>query len=478
MNGKILKMNNENEKKWFIYVGDHHEGPFNANEVHEKKNAGLITVENYVWCEGMPDWVALQDAKELMQELATKNNSEPEKNVTPIVKKEPSEPKKPSKKSAWAGLVVGTVVGFFFFSILTLSALSHFGSEGVHARIRPILSKITNRVPALSPLFKLVPSLPDLTPEEMNELERASSGVASAGAKLGIGLSQNDSNRPSFYLGTNLPDRTKFEIYLIGNPETLLNRLQFSSQMPVITNQGFGRSEVFLAEGGQLIPKGEYQVYVVESPDQDESVKSELALLQNVRPQTKLPPQVPESSHFVFTKTYFLGGPRDEAYLTRLKAFQEKIKQNAERETVELKQYTDTLNAQFTALTTDFAQIYQTKKPTPAMTKTWKKDAATWQQINQQLEQTIQTWSAQTLQNEFFYGKVYELVKSAYDSIKTLFTLENGFIDQPSDPNTFGIQHGKAVSEASSALELLKLKVDFILKAPKSASGLPTKEGL
>jgi hypothetical protein len=61
MNGKREKMNIENEKKWFVYVGDHHEGPFNANEVNEKKTAGLVNDESYVWCEGMSDWVMLSN---------------------------------------------------------------------------------------------------------------------------------------------------------------------------------------------------------------------------------------------------------------------------------------------------------------------------------------------------------------------------------------------------------------------------------
>jgi hypothetical protein len=70
-------MNIENEKKWFVYVGDHHEGPFNAQEVSEKKNAGLVTEESYVWCEGMNDWVMLSDAKELSSEMKKLEPSTP-----------------------------------------------------------------------------------------------------------------------------------------------------------------------------------------------------------------------------------------------------------------------------------------------------------------------------------------------------------------------------------------------------------------
>ena len=82
------------------------------------------------------------------------------------------------------------------------------------------------------------------------------------------------------------------------------------------------------------------------------------------------------------------------------------------------------------------------------------------------------------MDNEFFYGRVYALVKSAYESTKALFTLENGFVEKPVDHATFDVQHGKALSETRDSLELLRAKMDAITKAPKSQSGLPTREGL
>jgi hypothetical protein len=51
-------------------------------------------------------------------------------------------------------------------------------------------------------------------------------------------------------------------------------------------------------------------------------------------------------------------------------------------------------------------------------------------------------------------------------------------VEKPEDHATFDIQHGKALSETRDALELLRTKMDVIEKAPKSPSGLPTREGL
>jgi hypothetical protein len=495
MNGKREKMNIENEKKWFVYVGDHHEGPFNANEVNEKKTAGLVNDESYVWCEGMSDWVMLSESKELSTELKrlapiesvppllnkNKTTSLDKQKTTTTQQTATTSPKKTISPKTKSKAPLFLVLGLFFLVVIGiggLAALSRFAPEDVHAKLRPTLAKVVDKAPFLAPLFHLIPSLPDISPEEQVELEAARNTPAETTPKIALALSMNDANRPLFYVSTNLPDRTKFEVYLVGSPETLLNKLQFTAQNSVKTSRGFGKTDVFLADGGQPIPKGEYRVVVAESPDQEESVKAALNALSPNKTNAKLPENIPQGARFVVMKSYFLGGPRDETYLTRLKQFHEKMKQKADGEITELKQYSDTLNLQFSTLTTEFNHIYQAKKLSPQLKQAWKKDANTWQQINGQLEQTIQTWSSETIQNEFFYGKIFSLVKSAYDSIKTLFALENSYVDKPSDHGTFDIQHGKTLSETRDALELLRTKMDAIVKAPKSPSGLPTREGL
>ena len=54
-------MDGTNEKKWFVYMGDHHEGPFSLPEIEAKMGQSLVTSESYVWCEGMPDWKVMKD---------------------------------------------------------------------------------------------------------------------------------------------------------------------------------------------------------------------------------------------------------------------------------------------------------------------------------------------------------------------------------------------------------------------------------
>ena len=476
----------EIQKKWFIYLNDHHEGPFSVDEVRQKLITRTINKENYVWCEGMADWQMLSQAHELNQlevspsaEAAPAEASAPKKSqpraATPGDASKSSRGKSITKM---AGIAIGTLVLLMVLSVGGLAALSRSGSDGMHDRLRPTLIKMVLRFPILSSAFKLVPNFSDVKPDDQREMEVALMIPPEYGAKLEIELSQNDPNRPFFYVSTNLPSHIKLDYYLVGNSETLLNRLQYSTQGSFTVFEGIGKTEVLLAEGGQPLPKGEYKVYIAENLTQEESVTHALATYPPTKSPTKIPAQIPNGTKFIFSKVFFLGGARDETYLTRLKAFHEKVKTNAEKELLELKQYSDTLQLQFTTLTSEFGKIYRNKKPNNTQKNAWKKAADTWQQINGQLDQTIQTWSKDTLQNEYFYGKAFELVKSCFESLKTLFSLESNYLEHPQDQASFEIQQGKALSEAREATELLRSKVELLLNAPKTPSGLPTREGL
>jgi hypothetical protein len=49
-------MDGFNEKKWFVYLGDHHEGPFSLADIQNKIAQSQVTTANFVWAEGMTDW--------------------------------------------------------------------------------------------------------------------------------------------------------------------------------------------------------------------------------------------------------------------------------------------------------------------------------------------------------------------------------------------------------------------------------------
>jgi hypothetical protein len=499
-------MNTENEKRWFVYIGDHHEGPLSAGEVFDRKQKGQVTPESYVWREGMADWLMLSQVQELNQALEALNPPADSVSETPAAtestpKVEPTEEAESqiSMKSVKKSKNIDTndqqkkrggILGKLFFALISLIGFlgvlgigvlaigSRTSDTSLHSRIRPIIQQIVEKAPFLRPVFRFVPTLSDIKPQELTELESTRNSSYETEARIGIALSNADPNRPAFYVSTNLPHRTRFDVILVGESETLLNRLQFSAQNTLVTSNGLGKSETFLMDGGQPIPKGEYTVHVFESAEQEEAIKNEIGSIAPSKPQGAAPAGVPASTRFLVSKKYFLGGDRDETYLTRLKAFHESIKEKADKELAELRQFTETLILQQNSMTSEFQKIFRAKKSTPAIKAQWKKISTAWIQISGQLDQAIQTWSPETLQNEFFYGKVYGLVKSAFVAMQSLFKSEIDFIEKPQDKAAFEIQHGKLVSDARDALDQLKTKMELILKAPKTPGGLPTKGGL
>jgi hypothetical protein len=53
------------QKIWFIYLSDHHEGPFTPAEVGEKLQQGLVNGQSLAWKDGMAEWVALETIPDL-----------------------------------------------------------------------------------------------------------------------------------------------------------------------------------------------------------------------------------------------------------------------------------------------------------------------------------------------------------------------------------------------------------------------------
>jgi hypothetical protein len=57
-------MDGFNEKKWFVYLTDHHEGPFSLAEIQAKMAQSQVSTANYVWAEGLTDWKPMTEVPE------------------------------------------------------------------------------------------------------------------------------------------------------------------------------------------------------------------------------------------------------------------------------------------------------------------------------------------------------------------------------------------------------------------------------
>jgi hypothetical protein len=57
------KMHDFEEKKWFVYLSDHHEGPFSLSDLQQRMTHGEINPSSYVWAEGMADWKVMTEVE-------------------------------------------------------------------------------------------------------------------------------------------------------------------------------------------------------------------------------------------------------------------------------------------------------------------------------------------------------------------------------------------------------------------------------
>lgn len=78
------------EKKWFVYMGDHHEGPFSLEEIQGKMQAGLVTASQYAWCEGMGDWQQIPEVEAFQSILKPSLRLVPSVPPTPTERREPT----------------------------------------------------------------------------------------------------------------------------------------------------------------------------------------------------------------------------------------------------------------------------------------------------------------------------------------------------------------------------------------------------
>jgi hypothetical protein len=67
------------EKKWFVYLGDHHEGAFSLEEIQSKIGQGQLSGTNYIWAEGMADWKMMSEVDSFHSVLR-----QPAKPVLPV----------------------------------------------------------------------------------------------------------------------------------------------------------------------------------------------------------------------------------------------------------------------------------------------------------------------------------------------------------------------------------------------------------
>src|SRR5437762_863630 len=89
-------------KEWFVYVVDHHEGPFSADELKKLVKKGMAKPTSYVWKNGLDDWMLMSDTTELGAAGSKSDGHGPFAFLTGLANRFSRKPKEPTQTAAAA----------------------------------------------------------------------------------------------------------------------------------------------------------------------------------------------------------------------------------------------------------------------------------------------------------------------------------------------------------------------------------------
>jgi hypothetical protein len=394
---------------------------------------------------------------------------------------EEKKPKNHARMIIWAALLViaaGGAAGYqkgYLTPVLESPVVSE-GLEKLANASRPYLLTISDQLPFLAQWVSPISSLSDVSPGEFEELKQAArEKVVTAGPRFAIALSKADVFSPSFYIASNLPDGTQFQVYVIGKPDTLLNQMSFDTKTTAVLNGKIGKTEAIHFMDGKPVPRGEYFVYVTLQESQLPEIKSAIASLPLAAPS--MSPEIPKSARVAIQKSYFLSGNKDAIYLSRLKEFHDKLNEKAHGEINEIRQFTATLDSQLNSTTTKFS-LLKKGKMTPKQKKQWESFHAEWIKLENQLDQIFMKWTPEAMQKDYFHRSLYSLTQQVGQSVAKVHDFHNAFFTGVHDSKTFEIQLGEAISSAQGTMTLLKAKIEQTEKLPPTPNGMPQRESL
>ncbi len=509
-------MNGITEKKWFIYIVDHHEGPFSLEDLQGMATQGQISTKNYAWKEGMRDWQCVNEIAEfnpIFQEthespsFITSYDALQNDVILDLKSKPPefldlsthqSKPRAKSEIDAHTDLIktqtrkaskllkIFSLVGISLGIILCYNSEifnSWFKSTRIRAGMvsishlsQPYLLLLTEKIPYLSKWISPIPNLEDVNQTDFEELKSAARDkIEVTGPRFGLVLSKNDLLTPFFYVSSNLQDGARFRLKIIGNPDTLLNQLSFETQTDITLTKKLGKTIAIRALDDKPIPRGEYVVYLIPLDPEPPQVKEFLASV--VTEIQTLPPELPRDTKVLIHKTYFLGGDKDASYISGLKEFHDKMRDKTFNEISEVKQFTMTMESQLVSTLNKFASIKK-GKVNAKQRREWEAFHHHWNMLQAELNQIIEKWTPNMIQKEYFYGALYLLIQQTGQAIDKVHGFHRAYFNGTLDSKTLEIQIGEASALAQTAISILRTKTDQVEKLPLTLNGLPRRDGL
>jgi len=242
-----------------------------------------------------------------------------------------------------------------------------------------------------------------------------------------------------------------------------------------VGSDGLVKSSVVKNSDGKPLARGKYQIVLVESATQTPQVQ---ALMGGFAPSAeKLPEGIPAGKRMVFNQIMFLGGLEDQGYAERLKVYHDKLKERAKAELEELKMYSSTLETEAGNSIKTFSRFGK-GNPGPKAKKDWAVFHDRWMKFADQREQAFKNWTPESLQTEFFYGKIFDLAKDAGRAASEMHLLHHSYFIDHIDQKMFQDKVKDLTDRTQNLLKQLREKIDAAEHLEPTPTGMPRREGL
>ncbi len=489
------------DKKWFIYIVDHHEGPFTVAEIQDGIAQGKLPATGFVWAQGMVDWLPMNQVAEFHPRADILNTppvpaGPPDESARPVEektktthieigdidKRDVSKPRIYARPAGSGGssltdaeFAAATGLAPQKKSILNSGAakalliLVALGSFSYGLQKAGLLAVWIDRAKDLMAGF---PQIPDIEKEDYEILKKAAKTPMTSGPSVAIVLSKADPLSPQFYVGSNLSDGAVLEVFAEGVGNTLLNTMSFSGKIQASLQKGVGKTQALRYPDGKAIPRGEYTLYVMEAPQgQPEKVMKELSTLAVVARQ--LPTNLPQDRRIVYSKRLFIG-QKDSSYFTRLKEFHDKIGQKAAQELIELKQIMQTVESQFQTTVAIYDRLKRQMIRDPQM-KEWAKFNQTWRSIEGQIKSRLSSITRESLANDYYYGEYYTGVNQASSIVSDLHQTQEMLFQMKATAGSLEPKVTAYRTDFDAQFNAVRSAIDQVSAASADPNGFPPK---
>lgn len=460
---RLHAMDGLTEKKWFVYLGDHHEGPFSIDELQGKLTAGQVSTTQYVWCDGMTDWKLMSEVDVFEKLRAAIPVPPPTLGAgATFDRTEPSfvaDPNGGSKKIHLTAIRGGAPA-----ADAERPSAERQGQEALspESLLTPASTpSLPTETPRAAPVAPKKVTAVTPTTEAARKRRRPSFGFMGIlvvvlllmGGGLAFLSGQADwlAKQP-WLLRLPIVGEMLSPIPLLDDvSQEDFDELRLAatategSRSAVVLSQSDPFAPIFYAatnapDGTELTLRLEGVADTLLNETQaDYTVKTTLikrfARFDPVRTadgksiaRGTYKVSLINGDQALASKSIFLGGVKDATYLARLKEFHDKVWEKAVTELTELKQFSATLDEQLAITNKSFADVNRRhQRGNPAAKREWDGLAKKWTGLQAQLAETFNQWTPEALKTDYFYGDLRAQVQSLGQQISALNQLQTNF---------------------------------------------------